>query len=341
MKSLLPALLAVPVATNSRPVPMNEFELIRRYFSRPAPSAVLGVGDDAAILRPRAGYDLHISTDMLVSGRHFFPDTDPYRLGHKTLAVNLSDMAAMGAQPRWVTLSAALPSIEPTWVAVFAEGLFALADQFSVDVIGGDTTRGPLTFSVTIGGETPAGTALRRDYAQIGDDIWVSGPLGLAAAGLAFLQGRLPQLPLDLQAQCVLALEQPMPRVAFGQALLARGLAHAALDISDGLLGDLQHILQRSDCGAELMLAAIPSLPWLTAQGALTRDYIVAGGDDYELCFTAPVSARAAITALGEELGLSPARIGRIVSGHSCRLIDESNKVIDCGKSGFDHFNTP
>ncbi|MEO7727423.1 MAG: thiamine-phosphate kinase, partial [Burkholderiales bacterium] len=234
----------------------SEFDLIRRYFTHRARHAVLGVGDDAALVKVRRGHELVISADMLVSGRHFFRDADPRLLGHKALAVNLSDMAAMGATPRWATLALALPSVDAQWVRQFSRGFMRLARRFDVDLIGGDTTRGPLNICVQIMGEVPHGTAVRRDGARSGDDIWVSGTLGDAALALAALKRRIRLKPAEL-AQCAARLHQPAPRVALGRAL--RGLAHSAIDISDGLLADLGHILERSDVAAEIELAALPA----------------------------------------------------------------------------------
>lgn len=234
---------------------MSEFDLIQRYFTRITPSAVLGVGDDAALLRVGNGMELAVSTDMLVSGTHFLPDADPFLLGHKTLAVNLSDLAAMGAQPRWATLALSLPQADEAWLQKFSAGFFALADEQGVELIGGDTTRGPLNLCVTIMGEVPQGAALRRSAAQLGDDIWVSGRLGDAALALMHLQGKVNLSATDFSL-CALALHQPMPRVALGLAL--RGVAHSAIDISDGLLADLGHILECSKVGAEIQFDALP-----------------------------------------------------------------------------------
>ncbi|KZE35069.1 thiamine-phosphate kinase [Crenobacter luteus] len=316
---------------------MNEFELIRRYFDRPAKNAVLGVGDDAAIVRPTPGHDLHVSVDMLVEGRHFFADVDPAALGHKTLAVNLSDMAAMGAAPRWVVLAVALPHSDEAWVARFADGFFALADRFDVGVIGGDTTRGPLTLSVTVFGEAPSGRALRRNAAQEGDDVWVSGTLGLGAMALREkLAGDL-KLPADALAAGLARLERPEPRVALGQGLL--GLAHAAVDVSDGWFADFGHILERSNKGAELWFDALPTHPWLAERRARYPELIAAGGDDYELAFTAPAANRAAIEALGLQLGVAVSRVGRVRSPEAgVSLIDSAGRPVALQRAGYDHF---
>ncbi|BEV71072.1 MULTISPECIES: thiamine-phosphate kinase [unclassified Paludibacterium] len=316
---------------------MNEFELIQHFF---APSATgsqttLGIGDDAAIIRPSPGCDLHISVDTLVSGRHFFPDVDAAALGHKTLAVNLSDMAAMGARPRWALLSLALPEVTPDWLAGFAAGLLDLARAHDVALIGGDTTRGPLTLSVTILGETPHGQALCRHAAREGDDIWVSGELGMAALALHHHVPGSDAPPDDVLAACRLKLERPTPRLALGQALLP--LAHACIDVSDGLMADLGHILQRSGVTAEVWLDALPSHPWLLERRQSLAWALAAGGDDYELCFTAPVSARAAISALAGKGAVS--RIGRVLAGAGpARLIDGNGQLLVLEREGYDHF---
>jgi len=315
---------------------MNEFELIKQYFTQECRDVVLGVGDDAAILTPSAGANLLVSVDTLVEGRHFFADVDPYSLGHKTLAVNLSDLAAMGARPRWALLSLALPRVDPGWLGDFARGFFALAAEHDVALVGGDTTRGPLTLSVTIMGEAPVGAALRRDAACVGDDIWVSGELGLAALAVQYHDPVPGAVPAEVLGYCRARLDRPTPRVALGLAL--RGLAHACIDVSDGLMADLGHILERSGVGAEVWLDALPTHPWLGSRRASLAGLLAAGGDDYELCFTAPVARRAAIEALAADCGL--ARIGRIEAGEGARLVDASGAVIQLGRCGFDHFQS-
>ncbi|NWK79971.1 thiamine-phosphate kinase [Aquitalea sp. LB_tupeE] len=317
---------------------MNEFDLIRQYFTRPAASAVLGVGDDAAILRPTPGQDVHVSVDMLVEGRHFFADVSPQALGHKTLAVNLSDMAAMGARPRWAFLSLALPQLDEAWARDFSRGLFALAEQYGVDLAGGDTTRGPLTLSITIMGETPQGQALRRDAAQVGDDVWVSGELGLGAIAVALRNGQLADADMseDVLAACQCKLDFPLPRLELGQALL--GVAHAAVDVSDGLLADLGHILRASGVAAEIWADSLPSLSPLEAERARWLDYLAAGGDDYELCFTAPAAARTAVEAAGRTADCRVTRIGHVVAGSGARLLDKAGAIITLNKAGYDHF---
>ena len=314
---------------------MSEFDLILRYFTRPAPNAILGVGDDAALLSVAEGMELAVSTDMLVSGTHFFPDADPFLLGHKTLAVNLSDLAAMGAVPRWATLALALPGADENWLRRFSEGFFALADEYGVDLVGGDTTRGPLNLSVTIMGEVPRGLALRRSGAKAGDDIWVSGTLGKAALGLAHLQGRIA-LAEDARLSCLAALHQPRPRVALGLAL--RGIANSAIDISDGLLADLGHILECSQAGAEIEFAAIPAVETHGIDDALLRHCVLSGGDDYELCFTASAAKRSEIEAVAAKLQLPLTRIGSISAAQGCTVRAADGSVMKIKESGYDHF---
>lgn len=315
----------------------SEFGLIEKYFTRPTPSVTLGVGDDAALLAVSPGMELAISTDMLVAGTHFFPDTDPRKLGWKTLAVNVSDLAAMGAQPRWATLAIALPLAGESWLAAFADGFFKCATQFGVELIGGDTTRGPLNLSVTILGEVPKHQALRRDAARPGDDIWVSGTLGGAALGLAALQNKVQLDEADL-AHCLRALETPQPRVALGLAL--RGIAHAAIDISDGLLADLGHILECSQAGATVDSGALPVATELESflKHDWARQCLLAGGDDYELCFTADPERESEIADIGEKLGLQLTRIGHVDKGSQLQLMDVDGKPIETGRTGYDHF---
>jgi thiamine-monophosphate kinase len=316
----------------------SEFDLIRRHFTRPPQHTDLAVGDDAALLRPRAGMQLAVSTDMLVSGTHFFADTDPEDLGWKTLAVNVSDLAAMGAEPRWAFLALALPAADAPWIAAFARGLFACADAFGVDLAGGDTTRGPLNLSVTIVGEVPAGQAITRTGARAGNELWISGQPGLAALGLAALRG---EVALDAagRARCVDALQRPQPRVELGLQL--RGIATAMLDVSDGLLGDLAHILEASAVGAIADAAALPldALRATGANAAIARRCLLSGGDDYELLFAAPASARPALTELSTSLGLPLHRIGQITGQAGvCLLREPDGTLAPAGASGYDHF---
>lgn len=319
---------------------MNEFGLIARYFTRPVgdPSVRLGIGDDAAVVQPTPGHELAISVDMLVEGRHFLPDADPEALGHKTLAVNLSDLAAMGARPRWALLGGALPDADERWLDAFTRGLFAIADRFGVALIGGDTTRGPRNLCVTVIGEVPAGAAITRAGARPGDDVWVSGTLGDAMLALAALQGRTSLSPTDL-ARLRARLERPEPRLALGEAL--RGIATAALDVSDGLTGDLGHILESSKVGARIDVAAIPRSD--TMQGKLDQDRalalqcLLAGGDDYELCFTASAADRNRVMAAGAASGLAVTRIGAITRETGLHLVDERGEAIAPPRA-FDHF---
>ena len=315
----------------------SEFDIIRKYFTRPAPTALLGVGDDCALLQPQLGMTLAVSTDMLLAGRHFFPDAEPGKLGHKALAVNLSDLAAMGADPRWATLAIALPEADEKWIAAFAEGFFRLAARFEVELVGGDTTRGPLAISVTVIGEVPPGLALRRDGALAGDDIWMSGTTGEAALALAHLEGRV-KLEGPVRDACLERLHAPEPRVELGGRL--RGLARSAIDISDGLLADLGHVLEASGVGAELVWADLPRAKAIDcADPALAADCLLAGGDDYELVFTAPPSKRAEIESVGGDLGVPLTRIGTAVAGRpAATLRDVRGKIISSPRKGFDHF---
>jgi thiamine-monophosphate kinase len=320
----------------------SEFDLIARYFARPTPQAVLGPGDDCALLAPSPGMELAITTDMLVASVHFLPDTDPRQLGWKTLSVNLSDLAAMGARPRWALLAGSLPEADEAWIASFAEGLFACAKRYDIDLVGGDTTRGPLNLCVTALGEVPAGKALRRDGAQIDDDLWVSGQPGLAALGLAQLQGRT-QLPDALASRCISALQRPLPRIELGMALLNQSLAHAAIDVSDGLLADLGHILERSGVAAEVFGTQLPYLP-TGADPVLARRCQLTGGDDYELVFSAPVTKRLELAELAARLDLPLWRFGRITAGTAGKtgaisLLDENGQPQPIAYQGYDHFD--
>ncbi len=316
---------------------MGEFELIKRFFTRSPPRrAALGMGDDCALLASSAtpGAGLAISTDMLVSGRHFFADVDPRSLGHKALAVNLSDLAAMGAEPRAFTLALALPEIDAAWLSEFSEGLFALADAHDCELIGGDTTAGPLNICITVFGDCPLAGALRRDRAEPDDDIWVSGALGAAHFAVS---ERYAGRPLSAGHLAVRRAEWPVPRVALGQSL--RHLARAAIDVSDGLLGDLGHICERSRLGAELMAEKIPVDPCLSGLPVPQQQRLaLRGGDDYELVFTAARENRPAITALGERLDLRLSRIGTLTSGAGVVVLDQRGQVIHADIRSFDHF---
>lgn len=321
---------------------LSEFDLIQQYFVTPASSdhrIALGIGDDCALLQPSPGMQLAISSDMLVSGRHFFPDADPRMLGHKCLAVNLSDLAAMGAKPVAFTLALALSEAKPDWLAEFSGGLLALAEQHDCVLIGGDTTKGPLTICITIFGELPPGRALRRDAAQVGDDIWVSGTLGDARLALAHYWGEMRLSDADL-AIAAPRMHQPAPRISLGTAL--QGIAHAALDISDGLIGDLGHILKKSGVGASLTVDDLPAGLALRKQDQTKRrEFCLAGGDDYELCFTAPVSQRDAVAEAGRHSQTTVTRIGRIETDLGLRLLDASGQPLVLSLTSFDHFSSP
>nr|WP_246355994.1 thiamine-phosphate kinase [Paraburkholderia humisilvae] len=336
---------------------LSEFSLIDRFFARRAAraraaadakgvasAATLGIGDDCALLSPSAGETLAISTDMLVEGRHFFADIDPRALGHKALAVNLSDLAAMGAQPQAFTLAFSLPRADEAWLAAFSDGLFEIAERFNCELIGGDTTAGPLNLCLTVFGSVPPHVALRRDAARPGDDIWVSGTLGDARAGLGVARGEWQAANADDAATFRHALERPEPRVALGLAL--RGLAHAALDISDGLAGDLMHILERSQMNATVNVDALPRSTALSRLPSdVQRRCTVAGGDDYELCFTAPPAARAAIEKVSDNVGLRATRVGTINASDSATTPptiawhDAAGAPLTLTLQGFDHFH--
>ena len=321
---------------------LSEFDLIKRYFAQHSTQdsrIALGIGDDCALLNPSPGMQMAISSDMLVSGRHFFPEADPFMLGHKCLAVNLSDLAAMGAQPLAFTLALSLPEANPAWLAEFSRGLLALADEHQCHLIGGDTTKGPLNICITIFGELPPGSALRRDTAKVGDDIWISGDLGDARLALA---GYWQEVQLEPAAhmQAASRMHQPTPRIALGKSL--RGIAHAALDISDGLAGDLGHILEKSGLGASLMLDQLPAGPMLQLQALdLRRRFTLSGGDDYELCFTAPADKRQQVLTAAAAAQTTVTRVGYIEQQPGLRLLDNQANSVNLAYQSFDHFTTP
>ncbi len=299
-----------------------------------------GVGDDAALLAPQAGCELAVSVDMLVAGRHFLADVDPQKLGHKSLAVNLSDLAAMGATPRWALLAGALPELDAEWLGAFSRGFYALADRHDVELVGGDTTRGPLNLCVTVLGEVPAGLALTRDGAKPGDDIYVSGALGDAALALAAIAGRM-RLGADALSSARVRLEMPVPRIALGIAL--RGIATAAIDVSDGLTGDLGHILEQSGAGADIDLAAVPRSPELDrllggAERSIALDCLLGGGDDYELCFTAPREAAPRVAQAAAQTGVALTPIGTVTAGRGLTVRDERGAPLAALPRAFDHF---
>jgi thiamine-monophosphate kinase len=320
---------------------LSEFDLIKQYFNRTrAGRATLGIGDDCALLTPSPSTQMAISSDMLVEGRHFFAGADARMLGHKCLAVNLSDLAAMGAKPVAFTLALALPAADPDWLAGFSRGLFELADAYDCELIGGDTTKGPLTICITIFGELAPGEALRRDAAIAGDDVWISGTLGDARLALAGLRKELP-LDEDSLHSAEQRMHAPTPRIALGRALASAHLAHAALDISDGLVGDLGHILAASNVGATLDADALPAGPVLAKQErSLRRRFSAAGGDDYELCFTAAPSQRAAIIEAAARCATPVTRVGTIDAAPGLRWIDAEGQPLDLALAGFDHFTT-
>lgn len=323
---------------------MGEFDLIARYFTRPVRRNALGVGDDCALLAPAPGMQLAVSSDMLVEGRHFFADVYPAHLGHKALAVNLSDLAACGARPLAFTLALSLPRVDEAWLKGFSEGLLALADAHECELVGGDTTQGPLNICVTVFGEVQAGQALLRSGARTGDDIWVSGTLGDARLALDALRGQV-QLPPEVLAPARARLERPTPRVALGQAL--RGVARSAIDLSDGLLGDVGHILAASCVGARIDTALATGLIAACAAdaGAAARldpdvllQCVLAGGDDYELAFTAAPDRRADVAAAALRADTPVTRIGTIEATPGLRLVDAQGHPLNARYASFDHF---
>lgn len=320
---------------------LGEFDLIKQYFTRPVRRAVLGVGDDCALLAPTPGMQLAVSSDMLVEGRHFLSTVAPRHLGHKALAVNLSDLAACGAKPLAFTLAIAMPRVDKSFLSGFAEGMWALAEQHEIELVGGDTTAGPLNLCITVFGEVPPGQALRRDGARVGDSIWVSHPvgggIGDARLALEVFRGQVA-LSGDNFQTVRQAMECPQPRVALGLAL--RGVATSAIDLSDGLVGDLGHVLKRSGVGARLDADALPMSAILAAQPlAWRRECTLAGGDDYELLFTAPSDADAAVLSAAAQAGVGVSRIGRIEAEAGLRLVDGRGEPLAVSVRGFDHFS--
>ena len=317
----------------------GEFDLIRRYFDRPVRRAVLGVGDDCALLGVAPGMQLAVSTDMLVEGRHFLSTVEPRRLGHKALAVNLSDLAACGARPLAFTLALSLPRVDEAFIAGLAEGLFALAQAHDIELVGGDTTAGPLNLCITVMGEVPAGQALLRSGACPGDELWVSGWLGDARLALEVFRGRVTLGGAEFE-QVRAAMEWPQPRVGLGLAL--RGVATAAIDLSDGLMGDLGHLLQRSGVGAQVELHRLPHSQVLAGQPpALRLECLLAGGDDYELLFCAPPARRAAVLQAAAAAQVPVQCIGRITAEPGLRVLDEAGRPLDLSRlQAFDHFKS-
>jgi thiamine-monophosphate kinase len=317
---------------------LGEFDLIEKYFTRSVKRAALGVGDDCALFATSPGMQLAVSSDMLVEGRHFLSTVAPERLGHKALAVNLSDLAACGARPVGFTLALAMPRVDERFLDGFARGLLALADEHECELIGGDTTQGPLNLCITVFGEVPAGQALLRSGARPGDDLYVSGTLGDARAALEVFRGGLAVDGAALESLRH-AMEQPQPRVALGQAL--RGIATSAIDVSDGLLGDLGHILRRSQLGATLEVDVLPRSAVLrTLPAALQREFTLAGGDDYELVFSAPPGHAAEVVRAASASGVAVTRIGRLHAEPGLRLVDANGAAVANGFGSFDHFKS-
>jgi len=333
--------------------PLGEFDLIQRFFKAGADAMhpndekviALGIGDDCALLKPAAGEEIAITSDMLVEGRHFFMDANPELLGRKALAVNLSDLAAMGAKPIGFTLSIALPTVDIAWLEAFSKGLFAVANQYYCPLIGGDTTAGPLTISITAFGSIPSGKAIRRSGAKVGNDIWASGTIGDARLALAALRHEITLPESDLK-QIEHRMHNPTPRVELGMTI--RELASAALDISDGLLGDLHHILKQSQVSAKVFLDQIPKSETLQKQSEdIQNQFAASGGDDYEICFTAPTEKRDVIDEISTALNLPLTRIGSITEKvgavEKLSLFNKNGDLLDETKSAallksFDHF---
>lgn len=312
-----------------------EFDLIESIRARAEtrPDVILGIGDDAAVLRLPAGKQLVVATDTLNAGVHFPPETAAADIGWKSLAVNLSDLAAMGARPAWCTLSLSLPQADRIWLDAFLDGFFALAGLHSVALVGGDTTRGPLSVCVTMHGFVDEGRALRRDGARVGDDVWVSGTLGDAAGALAQWREKTRIVP-ELKAR----LDRPTPRIALGLALA--GIVHSCIDVSDGLLADLDHVCGRSGVAAEIDISDLPLSDALQAafEEEAIRTLQASGGDDYELCFTASPDARAAIENFAGQAGTPVIRVGRIVAGEGVRALLGDGREWTSAADGYEHF---
>ncbi len=317
---------------------LGEFDLIAKYFERPVRRAALGVGDDCALVAPDAGMQLAISSDLLIEGRHFLSTVAPRHLGHKALAVNLSDLAACGAAPLAFTLALSLPRVDEAFVAGFAQGMYALADAHAIELVGGDTTAGPLAICITVFGQVPAGQALLRSGARAGDRIWTSGRLGDARLALEAFRGHAA-LDAEAFSTARVAMEQPQPRVALGLAL--RGIATSAIDLSDGLVGDLGHILRRSGVGARIDADALPRSAVLAAQPrALQLECTLAGGDDYELLFTAAPADDDAVRRAAAQADVAVTAIGVIEAAPGLRILDAAGATIDTRVAAFDHFRT-
>lgn len=322
-------------------MPVPEFELIQRYFQRkgsPQKDVALGIGDDAALLNPPAGQQLVIAIDTLVHGVHFPENTSPYDIGWKALAVNLSDLAAMGAEPAWFTLALTLPESSESWLTEFSAGLFDLANQYGLALVGGDTTRGPLTVTVQIAGYVPTGKALLRAGANHGDRIFVTGSLGDATLALKMLADHLPESAHDYP-DLLERLNLPQPRIKEGCAI--RGIASCAIDISDGILADLQHMLDASGTGAEIYLNQIPyssQARKLMASHPDIRNSLLTGGDDYELCFCVPPAKLEQLEQIASDNHLQFTEIGQISDTKGLSCFDEAGKVVEIDVRGYTHF---
>ena len=319
---------------------MTEFELIARYFSRPRAAAIVGNGDDCAVIAPSAGNAFAVTTDTLVEGRHFLPTIDPYKLGRRVVHINLSDLAAMGANPRYALLSLTLPTIDEAWIAKFSEGLWAALDQFGVELIGGNTTRGSLAIALTAMGDVPPGKALLRSGAKAGDELWVSGSLGDAGWALYCLIGDIKAVA---SASQIAKYECPEARVVLGVAL--RGIATSCIDISDGLLSEAAHLADASRVTINIEFTAIPTNlgePLASsAYAARARHCLLSTGDAYELLFTAPVTQHAAVAELLRAQGLAGACIGRVTASDSAakvRVLDAQSRPMNIEIKGWDHF---
>ncbi|MFC1665717.1 thiamine-phosphate kinase [Pseudomonadota bacterium] len=319
---------------------MDEFSLIRKYFARhiKRPDVILGIGDDAAVLNSMDNHQLVVTTDFLIDGVHFPETTSPYDIGHKALAVNLSDLAAMGAEPAWVTLNLALPVVHEAWLRDFSEGFFDLANKYNVQLIGGDTVRGPLAIGVQAMGWVPEGKAIKRSGAQVGDEIFVTGYLGDAAMGLMLAQGEI-----DLSGKSAEVMlrkfNRPEPRVKCGMML--RAIATSAIDVSDGLAADLGHILEESEVGAEVYLEDLPLSPHYKNKYMDRQDWdkVVSGGDDYELCFTVSLENASDLKKQLASLNLNCTRIGRIRKQTELQLIDGQGNDYRVNAVGYNHFS--
>lgn len=318
---------------------MSEFDLINRFFK---PEAVhrndvkLGIGDDCAILDVPRGKQLCVSTDTLISGVHFPETTSAHDIGHKALAVNLSDLAAMGAEPAWVSLALTLPEHNPVWLQDFIDGFNGLATQYNVSLIGGDTTRGHLTITVQVFGLIEEGQAMRRDRAQANQLIYVTGTLGDAGLGLKQIMGQINNSSLNY---CIQRLNRPIPRIDIARKLIQ--FSDCAIDISDGLMADLGHILERSQCGAELQLQNIPLSDEVRHYYGKQIDWtqILSAGDDYELCFTCDKNNAAPLQTLARDQGIDITCIGRITTGSGIICVDDNGGILDIKNTGYNHFN--